>query len=113
MKRSKPRGATTDPYRFAWQPLQRATTKEGRLASSWAAKCCQGRAQKSAKTLTQLAEEADQLLEELFVVCEEIAFLSQAEAEELEWRVDQLKAAASQEEEETPEPLGPEDGSAS
>ncbi len=57
------------------------------------------------------AEEADQLLEELFVVCEEIAFLSQAEAEELEWRVDQLKVAASQEEEEEPEPLGPEDGS--
>jgi hypothetical protein len=41
------------------------------------------------------AEEADQLLEELFVVCEEIAFLSQAEAEELEWRVDQLKEEAS------------------
>ena len=37
------------------------------------------------------AEEADQLLEELFVVCEEIAFLSQAEAEELEWRVVQLR----------------------
>ena len=46
------------------------------------------------------AEEADQLLEELLVVCEEIAFLSPAEAEELEWRVEQLKAEASPEEEE-------------
>jgi len=46
------------------------------------------------------AEEADQLLEELFVVCEEIAFLSQAEADELEWRVGQLKAGAFSEEEE-------------
>lgn len=41
------------------------------------------------------AEEADQLLEELFVVCEEIAFLSQAEAEELEWRVGQLRLESS------------------
>ena len=56
------------------------------------------------------AEEADQLLEELFVVCEEIAFLSQAEAEELEWRVDQLKAAASPGS--APEPSGPGEGEA-
>jgi hypothetical protein len=57
------------------------------------------------------AEEADQLLEELLVVCEEIAFLSQSEAEELEWRVDQLKAAAFPEEEEDvrTEPPGSED----
>ncbi len=41
------------------------------------------------------AEEADQLLEELLVVCEEIAFLSPAEAEELELRVNQLREVGS------------------
>lgn len=41
------------------------------------------------------AEEADQLLEELLVVCEEIAFLSPAEADELEQRVDRLRAESS------------------
>lgn len=56
------------------------------------------------------AEEADQLLEELFVVCEEIAFLSQAEAEELERRVGQLMAGAFPEEEDVrTEPPGSED----
>jgi hypothetical protein len=41
------------------------------------------------------AEEADQLLEELLVVCEEIAFLSPAEADELEQRVERLRAESS------------------
>ena len=50
------------------------------------------------------AAEAEQLLEELFVICEEIAFISKAEADELEWRVNQLKELSL----ETPESEIPE-----
>lgn len=41
------------------------------------------------------SQDADQLLEELFVICEEIAFLSPSQVEQLEWRVDQLKQVSS------------------
>ena len=51
------------------------------------------------------AAEAEQLLEELFVICEEIAFISKAEADELEWRVNQLKELSLEtHESELPEP---------
>ena len=55
------------------------------------------------------SEEADELLEELFVVCEEIAFLSHAEADELERRVEQLKAEAFPEDDVWTESPGAED----
>jgi hypothetical protein len=54
------------------------------------------------------AEEADQLFEELIVICEEIAFLSQAELEDLEWRVNQLKKTSLPEPD--PETSWQEDG---
>ncbi len=90
-------------------PLLRSAAK---IFSSWEeALAVRGRLPPGPAKLRR-AEEVDQLLEELFVVCEEIAFLSQAEADDLEWRVEQLKAEASPEEEEEDvrtEPPGFED----
>jgi uncharacterized membrane protein len=42
----------------------------------------------------QRAAEAEELLEELFVICEEIAFLSQEQADDLEWRVAELSRSS-------------------
>ncbi len=80
------------PPPAAQDPLFRSAE---RLYSSLEESLAVGERLRPGHTKVLRAEEAEQLLKQLLVVCEEIAFLSPADADELEQRVAHLNADSS------------------